>query len=253
MHNPFKGWKVTGNWLDHVGTPAYPAKGSTGYSAGGTDYPLPYGTALPAPASGTLRISGGTGEFAAGQIGSAGRRSILILDEPIRDLVAIVFQHQAKFGDAKHYDEGATLGQSGASANGKDFGGDIHLHIHGLDKHGNRLDFTLYADGSTVAAETAKPIVADVVARILEGEIMIVKRSATKEVAIFGADFAEADGSKRGRHVFASKEEYNAYKSITETVRREGGVAVTLPALDSPQIVGLDETGWRTVCNVHGV
>ncbi|WP_120338141.1 hypothetical protein [Cryobacterium soli] len=124
------------------------------YSLGGIDYPLGYGTALPAPASGTLRISGGRGEFAAGEVGSAGRRSILTLDKPILGLVAIVWQHQSRFADPGHYNEGETSGWSGASANGNDWGGDVHLHTHGLLESGIRVDWRGYialAGGSSVA------------------------------------------------------------------------------------------------------
>lgn len=142
-HNPFSGWRVTGDWADHMP-----------YSLGGTDYPLPFGSALPAPASGTLRTSGGTGERKAGLIGSAGRRSILDLDTPLGDMVSIVFQHQSRFGEAKHYEERETIGWSGAStirANGtvNERGGDVHLHIHGLDKDGNRVDFTTHISSAT--------------------------------------------------------------------------------------------------------
>lgn len=149
-YNPWAGYPVTGSWADH---------GS--YSAGGVDYPLGYGTTLVAPAAGTLRISGGSGEFAAGWVGSAGRRSILELDAPIGRLdpaesyppeaagpmVAVVVQHQSEFGTAGPVVEGAPMGTSGASANGADYGGDVHLHVHGLDAAGNRLDFTKFCHG----------------------------------------------------------------------------------------------------------
>lgn len=146
-YNPFSGWRITGDWADHMS-----------YSLGGTDYPLPYGTQLPAPAAGTLRTSGGSGERRAGEVGSAGRRSILDLDTPLGDMVSIVFQHQSRFGQAKHYEERETLGWSGASANGDDWGGDAHLHIHGLDKHGNRVDYTTHITSSTPSGGGATPI-----------------------------------------------------------------------------------------------
>lgn len=152
VSNPYAGYPVTGSWFDHAS-----------YSAGGIDYPLAYGTALPAPAAGTLRTSGGSGEWTAGWYGSAGRRSILMLDTPAPrrapaeatppegsgDMVAIVFQHQSEFGAARHYAEGETLGWSGASADGTDYGGDVHLHIHGLNASGQRVDFTKFIGPST--------------------------------------------------------------------------------------------------------
>ncbi|PPH51191.1 hypothetical protein [Rathayibacter sp. AY1E1] len=155
-YNPFARWRITGTWAAHMS-----------YSAGGEDYPLPYGTVLPAPASGTLHTSGRPGsgfEFQCGQVGSAGRRSILMLDRPIRDVVAVVFQHQSAFGYERHYDEGATCGWSGASANGRDWGGDVHLHIHCLTASGQRRRFTDYfgsiaSSGPSIPAGTgAHPI-----------------------------------------------------------------------------------------------
>lgn len=144
IYNPWTAYPITGTWADHMT-----------YSAGGIDYPLPYGTGIRAPASGTLHTSGGSGEYQAGQVGSAGRRSILYLDTDFPRIVsaletsegtgpmhAIVFQHQSEFGtDGQHYAKGAVCGVSGASANGSDYGGDVHLHVHGLTTGGARVDF----------------------------------------------------------------------------------------------------------------
>jgi len=133
MYNPFAAWKVTGTWAEHAS-----------YSLGGIDQGLNYGTPLPAPASGTLRTSGGSGEFKAGWVGSAGRRSILMLDEAIRGLVAIVFQHQSDFGPEGHCDERTICGWSGASAYGLNWGGMVHLHSHGLLADGTRVNWYDY-------------------------------------------------------------------------------------------------------------
>lgn len=145
IYNPWANYSISGTWQDHMS-----------YSAGGIDYPLAYGTALKAPAAGTLHTTGGTGEFRAGWVGSAGRRSVLYLDNPITRpagrpleenegtgaLYAIVLQHQSAFGtDGAHYNLGAVCGSSGASADGDDYGGDTHLHVHGLNSSGQRLDF----------------------------------------------------------------------------------------------------------------
>lgn len=175
--NPFSGWRITGTWADHMS-----------YSLGGTDLPLPFGTALPAPASGTLRTSGGTGERKAGLIGTAGRRSIIDLDKPLGAMVAIVFQHQSRFGvDGKHYDEGEILGWSGAStirSNGtiNEWGSDVHLHIHGLDKNGNRVEFEKHI-GSSSAAGNINPIPPSIPTEI--GNLM-------KPIIIFGPVTKEA-------------------------------------------------------------
>lgn len=154
-HNPFADWRISGTWTDHVGTPA-----GTGYSAGGEDHPLPFGTFLPAPAAGTLHTEGRPGngfEFICGWVGSAGRRSILMLDTPIRDVVAVVYQHQSAFGThKKHYAEGVAVGRSGASANGDEWGGDAHLHTHCLTAAGQRRKFTNYfASSSSTSGGTS--------------------------------------------------------------------------------------------------
>jgi hypothetical protein len=150
VYNPWGGIRVSGDWLNHLS-----------YSDGGTDYPTSYGTALAAPATGTLAISGGSGEFAAGWQGSAGRRAVLRLDNPAQrriaaqqkeapgDMVAIVFQHLAAFSPAGRYAAGAIVGKSGASAGGVDYGGDVHLHVHGLTGAGGRVDFTKFINATT--------------------------------------------------------------------------------------------------------
>lgn len=157
-YNPYEGWPVTGTWLEHLS-----------YSLGGTDYPLGYGTNLPAPGTGTLRTSGGLGEFAAGWVGSAGRRAILTLDTPVKrqiaaqsqegsgDMVAVVFQHASEYNAAGRYSAGEIIGKSGASADGVNYGGDIHLHIHGLNAAGQRVDFTKYIDGTTSTTPPTTP------------------------------------------------------------------------------------------------
>ncbi|WP_161578666.1 hypothetical protein [Plantibacter flavus] len=142
VYNPFAGWPVTGTWLGHLS-----------YSDGGTDYPLGYNTDLPAPAAGTLQNHG--------MVGSAGRRATLWLDTPVArqvaaetregagPMVGIVFQHAASYNAERHYSAGEIIGKSGASANGSDYGGDVHLHIHGVNSAGQRVDFTKFIDGNT--------------------------------------------------------------------------------------------------------
>jgi hypothetical protein len=137
-YNPF-GTAVSsgGTWADHLAR--------TNGLRGGEDYPLAYGTTLPAPAAGRLQTLGGFGEFQAGaNMGSAGRRSVLYLDAAISDVVAVVFQHQSVMNAAAQYAEGVSVGLSGASANGNDYGGDTHLHIHCLTASGVRRQFTRY-------------------------------------------------------------------------------------------------------------
>ena len=71
------------------------------------------------------------------------------------DMVAIVFQHQSAYGQARHYSPGETLGWSGASAVNPDtglqddYGADVHLHIHGLNASGQRVDFLKFVGDGT--------------------------------------------------------------------------------------------------------
>ena len=157
MYNPYTAYRVTGTWEDHAS-----------YSEGGTDYPLGYGTPLYAPASGRLVNNG--------WVGSAGRRATLYLDTPVARAVpasttvmyggtregtgnmhAIVFQHAKGYLGDGHYYQGDLIGFSGASANGVNYGGDVHLHTHGLDAGGSRVDWLKF-QGSAVAAVDQTPI-----------------------------------------------------------------------------------------------
>lgn len=145
MHNPFAELNITGTWLDHAS-----------YSQGGTDYPTGYATPVAAPAAGNLEYDG--------WCGTAGRRATLHLDHPVKraapasrkhmtggdreaagPMVAIVFQHLSAAPKAGHVDErDPGIVSSGASANRRDRGGDVHMHVHGLDARGRRLDFTKF-------------------------------------------------------------------------------------------------------------
>lgn len=154
-YNPFASEPITGTWEDHAD-----------YSKGGTDLPLAYGTPIPAPAAGTLQTSGGSGEYECGWVGTAGRRSILHLDSPLSRVsprrsspyeaegpcVAIVLQHQSAFGTPGWHAEGTIIGDSGASANNDDWGGEVHLHWHGLDAAGNRLRIESFIGTSSTPA-----------------------------------------------------------------------------------------------------
>lgn len=130
------------------------------YSAGGYDWSggaLGYGGDIVAPDAGTLHTSGGGNgfEYSAGDMGSAGLRSILYLDTPATrkiarsytvmngggqeaegPMAAIVIQHQSRFAEAKHYNKGEVIGYVGNSGNNV-----THLHVHGLDSAGHRVDF----------------------------------------------------------------------------------------------------------------
>lgn len=171
MLNPFTKWEVSGDWEDHAT-----------YSPGGTDYPTPYGSRLIAPDAGTLRYDG--------WVGSAGRRATLILDTPVNrsipasktvmlgggteaagPMVAIVFQHLSASPTEGKYREGqADMVRTGASANGKEYGGDVHSHVHGLDAKGRRLDFTKFLTGTAGGGTT--PIQED-----LMGAPKVVKKT----------------------------------------------------------------------------
>jgi hypothetical protein len=142
-YNPFgNGLSNGGTWQDHLAR--------TNGQRGGEDWPLGYGSTLPAAAAGMLRTSGGVGEFQAGWAGSAGRRAVIMLDQPVGDVVAVVYQHLSSLGTEGHYDEGQSVGLSGASANNQDYGGDVHLHVHCLTAAGARRQFTAYFGGSGI-------------------------------------------------------------------------------------------------------
>lgn len=143
LYNPWADTNSQGSWEDH-----------RTYSQGGKDYSLGYGTQLVAPAAGILRA--GTWTDAAGRrqvldLYNAYYRvkpaSLTLMNGATREaegpMTAIVFQHLSTFGVEGVKARTDNLGKSGASASPSqgDYGGDIHLHIHGLDRAGSRLDF----------------------------------------------------------------------------------------------------------------
>ena len=167
MQNPWG--RVTGTWEDHAS-----------YSEGGTDYPLGYGTALRAPASGNLVNNG--------WVGSAGRRATFYFDQAVKrvvppsrtrmlggyvehncDMTALVFQHAKGYLGNAHFAAGALIGYSGASANGVDYGGDVHLHIHGQCIHGARVDFMKFIGSGTAGGGTT-PIEEDILSALSDQE-----------------------------------------------------------------------------------
>lgn len=155
IYNPFGGLG-RGEALD--GWPSHQS-----YSAGGYDWSfMPYDWGMPAPAAGTLHASGGSGEYAAGNQGSAGLRSILYLDaafpriypasplvmsngttEAEGPMVAYVMQHQSRFAEEKHYNIEEICGYVGDTGNGVK-----HAHIHGLTAEGRRVDFPKFVPGA---------------------------------------------------------------------------------------------------------
>jgi hypothetical protein len=160
MYNPWSDYRVTGTWEAH-----------RSYSYGGTDWPLGYGTALRAPATGTLTDYG--------WVGTAGRRAGLVFDQPVKrvipasktpmygsstpyyehncDMVTFIYQHASRYNANGRYAEGAIIGYSGASASGKEWGGDAHLHGHGLCIHGARVDFMKFI-GAAPASTSTTPV-----------------------------------------------------------------------------------------------
>ncbi|NQX28347.1 hypothetical protein HQQ81_13455 [Microbacteriaceae bacterium VKM Ac-2854] len=257
--NPWASTRVTGTWASHAS-----------YSLGGIDYPLAYGTDLVAPADGNLRISGGSGEFAAGWVGSAGRRSVLELDAPINrvrpaessppeaagPMVAIVFQHQSAFGTAGHKNANDFIGKSGASANNENYGGDIHLHVHGLDAQGRRLDVTKFITGQTVPAQ---PQLIDY-SFDEEPQDMYIRRQNTGEIAVFGSDFRTGTSTAPGRHIFANEAEYNNWRRLilfyNQQIDAQGldprGKRF-VPPTPLTNVMGVSDADWATICGLFGV
>lgn len=142
---------ITGTWEDH-----------SSYSRGGTDWGFGMGTAIKAPAAGTLVNYGNTD--------GAGLKSILIFDTPVArkipasstlmngvyretdagsaDAASFVIQHLDSQVAAGHYNQGETIGFSGNSA-GPGSTGDVHLHAHllaGTTIDDRRLDFMKFCD-----------------------------------------------------------------------------------------------------------
>lgn len=209
MRNPWEDYDVTGDWAAHAG-----------YSEGGTDYPLDYGTPLVAPASGRLVVNGWAG--------TAGRRATLYFDTPLRraapasdiamlggyrehdcDAIAIVYQHASDYEVATWYPEGASIGRSGASASGDDWGGQAHLHTHLLCVHGARLDWLKFQQDSTVAGGGRIPIIIN---ESEEDETMakiIMRGEGPKEWSLVGPN-----GDASGCRVTTSQETANAWARI---------------------------------------
>lgn len=142
IYNPY-GTNISngGDWESHLDR--------TG--RGGIDWPKAYRTPIKAPAAGVLKSAqtGGFSDTDTGSVGAAGLRSILVLDTPVTrtkpagpneaagPMTRIVFQHQAELGEHNaHFDRGQVLGYSGDSGNNV-----THLHVHGLDAAGARVDF----------------------------------------------------------------------------------------------------------------
>ncbi|WP_350347268.1 hypothetical protein ABIQ69_11565 [Agromyces sp. G08B096] len=73
-------------------------------------------------------------------------------------MVAVVFQHLSADPRSGHYNEwDPDMVRTGASASGREFGGDVHHHIHGLDARGYRLDFTKFI-GASLASVSEAPV-----------------------------------------------------------------------------------------------
>lgn len=142
LYNPWADWYHGGTWADH---------GS--YSQGGQDYggSAWFDREIIAPASGTLYNDNlGSGNYYAGYDGSAGQRSILMLDKHYQRkvpgesypqeggdvLAAIAIQHLNRTAPAGHKTQNEVIGYVGNSGTEV-----IHLHVHGIDPEGRRVDF----------------------------------------------------------------------------------------------------------------
>lgn len=204
MFNPFASWKVSGTWEAHAS-----------YSAGGTDYPTPYDTPIPSPAAGTLRYDG--------WVGTAGRRATLLLDRPVArvfprsatrmlgggteaegPMVAVVFQHLSAAPTERWYAANtADMIRTGASASGKDWGGDAHMHVHGLDAAGRRLDFTKFIGSAPAGGGTAS----------LQGEDMKIIRHPNTTITKVG-ELTFRHYTNMADYL-ADAAIYGAYKNVT--------------------------------------
>lgn len=161
MRNPFSRWSPSGSWERHAT-----------YSAGGTDFPCPWGTWLVAPASGVLESVRYQPSWSAGRVvvfrldepvhrvvPASGTRMIGGRTEAVGPMVRVVVQHAAneRYPVGRRFSGGETgwcrTGDSGPG----EHGADVHAHVHGLDAAGNRVDFTKFL-GVSPSGGTGTPI-----------------------------------------------------------------------------------------------
>lgn len=149
LYNPWANQAETGSWFNHAS-----------YSAGGVDYDPGDGSPILAPGNGSIYITGnpvGPFEYEASTTvsGGAGRRTVLMLDQEYTrkqpaespppegggTLKAIVFQHMSSQRAAGPILRGQSLGVIGGSGLGSENGYAVHIHVHGLNAAGQRVDF----------------------------------------------------------------------------------------------------------------
>lgn len=254
--NPFENVPISGTWESHAS-----------YSAGGTDYPLDYRTPIYAPARGHLYTSGrppgvnASNEWACGWVGTAGRRSILMLEKPIErpasgsrrlsppegngPMVAIVFQHQAEMSvnsgpNTLYLENGGPIGFSGASANGVDMGGDVHLHWHGLNAAGARLRVEAFLNRSSQSAgDDPTPIE--------------IPTDGSREVYIKVPDGRILHISHGVKVAFTSAQEYANWRNIVTTYKSVTPGATNIIPPDISQVMGVTWDGYTQITQNFGV
>lgn len=150
IYNPWAGQITYQNWEQHVSSAG----------RGGQDWDPGDDAPVNAPAAGMLYTNGqvpGTSgnEYMASNntAGGAGRRSIIWLDSPrtrvqaagsseaAGPMTAIVFQHLKSQRNGGPITRAEQLGVQGGSGNGSETGYPSHIHVHGLDAAGARVDF----------------------------------------------------------------------------------------------------------------
>lgn len=138
------------NWNQH--------KANSANGEGGQDFDLSYGTALQSPGTGIL-VDGGD-EAGSPSAPGRGQWTKLVLDVPVErnpvplgtsepdgPLVSVAFQHQSRKGSlGARYSPGQVLGYSGNSGNVP-----AHLHVHGFNADGSRVDFMKYINAASAA------------------------------------------------------------------------------------------------------
>jgi hypothetical protein len=93
-----------------------------------------------------------------------------------------------------------------------------------------------------------------------EEQDVYIRRIATGEIAVFGADYRSATGGSTGRHHFATSAEYDAWRSVLTTYNAQidaqgldpRGKKFVPPAAMT-NIMGVDEAGWAVICGLYGV
>lgn len=215
-------------------------------SSGGVDLAYPFNSPIRANAAGTVSN--------VGWLGNGGRT----LNLNLGDGRYIQYMHLSGYAksDGATVAIGDVIAYSGGSGVYPDeHYYDAHLHVHMYLANGTRVNLYNYFGSTTPTPPAPTDYTTD-----KEPQDMYIRRIATGEIAIFGADFRASTGGTAGRHIFASETEYNAWRSIVTTynsnIDSTGGDSRgkrANPPAALVNVMGVDENGWNVVCKMFGV